>query len=905
VLGKLLFEYGYVYTFGETGTLQIIAAINSGSVTTTNTFTDSGGSANIIGSLTMTKSPEKFDDIRVKFQQVEQKTGIVVFEDTSGATGENPCVIPLAATGDAGKKDYYPLTSDAGEVFSSWRSPDGYPIWVVESPALDATVESGISLSRALTNYYKKCSFAYRNTSGAVKNITKLRVTGNAYVIVAKNVARSSTASGKKLLEVEAEYVFTKAAAENLAKGLNQYYAYSDITYELRSKSDFALGEYVLVTDAVYSGLSSKCRIIGKTVAKSTTIIDYALEAVADFSSISITTEGDNPAAPGVPSPYAIDPAVAYFVNNTPPTNNVTGLAISSEANSDGSFNVLLEWSYTQGTVPADGFMVFFKSSPTTPGAIDVNDDDAEFVASTKLKHGLAAISARYGGAGATVRHYRFGVVAVGIRAGGVIAHAGGVVEDASWIDKTFVPEITDVNFRTYKGQGVQRRALEVDAESISFYNSPDTSPASDELLVGRIGRLGVGTDSVLMDGEFLANITSPWSAGAVINGASSSSAGYIQLADGQLRVAYRRSSDGYLVERIWSGSAWGSESIINAASSYSPEYIQLADGEIRVAYQRGSDGYLVERIWSGSAWGSESIINAANSGSPEYIQLADGQLRIAYTRNSDFYIVERIWLGSAWGSESIINAAASGYPSYIQLADGEIRVAYRRNSDLYIVERTWSGSAWGSESIINAANSAFPEYVQCLDGQLRVAYRRSSDGYLVERIWSGSAWGSESIINAASSDESSYIQLADGQLRIVYIRTSDNYLVERTLDRYAQVGAGIIESGGSGAQGDAHYEKMSNGYARIWGRHWVSTSNGSSTTRTYTVTLPINLIADLWTLEATWESGVAPIDYHAVIKSLPTAGSETAGSVTTANVNGAAQTGYGYINWHAEGRWK
>jgi hypothetical protein len=120
-----------------------------------------------------------------------------------------------------------------------------------------------------------------------------------------------------------------------------------------------------------------------------------------------------------------------------------------------------------------------------------------------------------------------------------------------------------------------------------------------------------------------------------------------------------------------------------------------------------------------------------------------------------------------------------------------------------------------------------------------------------------------------------------------------------------AEDGSGIYESGGSGAQGDAHYEKMSNGYARIWGRHWVSTSNGSSTTRTYAVTLPINLIADLWTLEATWESGVAPIDYHAVIRSLPTAGSETAGQVQTANVNGIAQTGYGYINWHAEGRWK
>ncbi len=347
---------------------------------------------------------------------------------------------------------------------------------------------------------------------------------------------------------------------------------------------------------------------------------------------------------------------------------------------------------------------------------------------------------------------------------------------------------------RYYNGQGVQKRCVELAEDHIDWIDTPDTTPASDEVLRGRIGRLGVGP-TILLDGEFCVSVAESWGVESVIKNAYSYYPNYIELASGEIRIAYERQSDSALVERVWSGTAWGAESVISSNSGNS-SYIQLRTGELRIAYQRISDGYLVERVWSGTAWGAESVINGADSTYPDYIELASGELRIAYRKTSNTYLVERVWSGTAWGAESVINNANSSASSYIQLKNGELRIAYHRASDTYIVERVWSGTAWGAESVINNAYSSYPDYVETITGELRVAYYRASDGYIAERIWNGTSWGAASIINDAVSVYPTYIQLSSGELRVAYYRNSDGYLVERTLQRYAQLGAGVIASG-------------------------------------------------------------------------------------------------------------
>jgi len=287
LLEQILFEYGYVYAFNADGTLGIHQLVNPGAVASTATLTTEPGIANIRGELEIEKSPEKYDDIRVLYNLVELKTGIVVFKDADEITME--------AAGNVEGKDYYPLTSKSGEVYSNWKSPDGHDIWVVSSGALSATPEAGITLMRPFANFYKKATFAYQNTVAGKRKITGLKITGNAYVISSKNTARSSETSGKQLLEYQASYLFSDSMAQQLARNLGQYYAYSDIIYGVRSTAALAVGQYVTVADPVYSGVTSACRVVGIVEGAGPTVVyEYDLEAVADFTAIAIVTEGEH-----------------------------------------------------------------------------------------------------------------------------------------------------------------------------------------------------------------------------------------------------------------------------------------------------------------------------------------------------------------------------------------------------------------------------------------------------------------------------------------------------------------------------------------------------------------------------------------------------------------------------------
>jgi hypothetical protein len=920
LLEAILFEYGHVYRFSEAGNLIVVPFINSSTVTTTGTLS---AGTNIRGEMEIEKSPEKYDDIRIKYDLVELKTGIKLFQDTTGATDAAAATIPLAAVGDAEGKDYYPLTAKVGEVFSAWKNPDGYSIWIATSASITATYETGISVHQALVNYYKKCSFAYRNTSGSVKNIKKLEINGNAYVIKSKNTARSSIISGKELFEHEAKYIFNDTSAATLAKLIAQYYKYSDLKYRIKSNTVYAVGEYVTVTDAVYSGISAPARVVGVVQSSDKTTLTYDLEAVDDYVAVDIDTEGETAPIPGTPT-YGD----TVYYNNTPPTNNVEDLAISSADNPNGTVDVSFDWDYTQGAAIADGFLVFARREITTPDPINLNTDFNVFVpAGAATSYGTTInFPTRQAGAGSLPSHYRFGVVAMGTRRAGTVTHAGGVVELAGWIDKTFAsvisidagnfwdqatgemkvtvaPEkylhldpvneeasLNNIPIRSYEGQGVNRRAIQIDNEALDWLDTPYTTPASPVQLRARIGRLGVG-GSVLLDGDFQVSIPAEWGDEATLNGAQSYDPSYVQTDDGVLRVMYRRGSDGYIVERTLSGSVWGSEAVINAAGALYPTYGQTIDGQIRAAYRRDSDGYICERIWSGSAWGSESVINAANSYHPTYVVGVDGQLRIAYV---DGQLKERIWSGSAWGSESVINAAGSYYPSYVIDDDDALRISYQR-SDNYLVERIWSGSAWGSESVINAANSAYPAYIVTVDGQLRIAYTRVSDTYMVERIWSGSAWGSESVINAAASYTPAIVQTANGEMRIAY-RKSDEKIYERTLTRYQSLS--YPQSGFVAGRG--WWQKDADGTLTQWGTVDIASSTVSNN----------NIGTYGWSLYVGQSDITLPIAYiDAAYSAL--ASSYVIGSCLVLNTTSIRVFRFAFANetrtvsWKTIGRWK
>jgi hypothetical protein len=359
----------------------------------------------------------------------------------------------------------------------------------------------------------------------------------------------------------------------------------------------------------------------------------------------------------------------------------------------------------------------------------------------------------------------------------------------------------------------------------MDWLNSP---VGGTEQLHGRIGRLGP-YGPVLLDGPFETNLESTWGDEKEINGASSTGPVFIELDTGELRIAYQRNSDSYLVERIWDGISWGSESVIsNNGSGFSADasYIQLDTGELRIAYRRSTDSYLVERVYNfgASSWGAENVINENNSYAPSYIQLKKGELRIAY--NSRLagiknYLVERVYNfgASSWGDEMVINSTKGLYPSYIETRNEVLRISYYNVDDHSLVERIYNfgTSTWGSEVVItDSADVRNPSYMQTQLEELRIVYNNYATGDIVEKVYDfgTSTWGSEVVITDVSAYNISYIQLELGDIRLAYIKASDQTLVEITLQRYARLGAGVIESGHNA---NGYYQLESDGTLRMW----------------------------------------------------------------------------------------
>jgi hypothetical protein len=361
-----------------------------------------------------------------------------------------------------------------------------------------------------------------------------------------------------------------------------------------------------------------------------------------------------------------------------------------------------------------------------------------------------------------------------------------GAWEDLIAMTVTGSPGTRESTITAWAATGVKRRGLRITQSTIEYLNASGVS-------VARIAKTGNGNNSVILDGDFRANINSPIGVESNITAAYSHSPNRIQLENSQLRIAYRLNVSPYnIVEKIWSVSAWGSATNISETNSDFPNYIERSNGELRIAYRRGSDSYLVEKIWNGTAWGSELPINEASSSYPKYLEDGTRTLRIAYMRGSDSYLVERIWNGTAWGNELTINDGVSTDIAYTKTLIGQLRIAYMKSSPSALVERTLAGSTWSAASPITSGTCNTPNYLNMEDKTLWITYTRISDGYLVKKSWDGSAWGSEVVLISASIGYANAIKKADGDISFSYIRYSDNYLCERTLPLYATIGHAI-----------------------------------------------------------------------------------------------------------------
>src|SRR5262245_43987845 len=164
----------------------------------------------------------------------------------------------------------------------------------------------------------------------------------------------------------------------------------------------------------------------------------------------------------------------------SPPTAIPTSTTKYIDPNEDGSMDVILTWSYTQGTLPAENFILFWKQGAAPLAPITVSDN--------AVMVGADARAFRFEGLN-PLNNYRFGIAAgrrptatSGMIVGAIVQPASGA---GSWADLTF----GDPNFVGLI-QGVEQHNWDIGAAG--FYVS-----------AARTGVLGLTRDGVAVTWPF------------------------------------------------------------------------------------------------------------------------------------------------------------------------------------------------------------------------------------------------------------------------------------------------------------------------------------------------------------------------------------------------------------------
>ncbi len=363
---------------------------------------------------------------------------------------------------------------------------------------------------------------------------------------------------------------------------------------------------------------------------------------------------------------------------------------------------------------------------------------------------------------------------------------------------------------------------------------------------------------TIAYNGTWLQNNT--YSSETSVNAFSTFGPSLRALSGGRAVCVYRRTSDGYIVQKIRSAAGvWGSETVINGLGypTNKASFTTLPDGRSILVYQENaSPYYLYERVCDiGGTWGAPVAITDTNAHSPSISEFSDGRVICIY-RTLNGYIRQRIRsTAGVWSGETTVNGAYSDETSILVLADQTVLCVYRRDSDGYLVQRIRdTAGSWGSETVVNGIDSELPSLTNLPNGTVMCVYQNVS-GYLVQRIWNGSSWTSETTISGTYVYDSAVTVLTTGAILFVYVNNSGNNLIQRIDSSLyssipignfqTDVGSGVVEVG---QNTNGTYVKFGDGTMICW-RHYSQTATGGWGG---SVSLPATFINTLYDVMAT-----------------------------------------------------
>lgn len=267
--------YGYTYDFDSDGVFVVVPLFNSPSATVSQTF----NGENCLIQIQQSVSETTTSKIEISWNAVKFFSNTLIFSDTQGAADNDKCRITLAAGEYFADDD--PEDPEAEKtVYCEYDSTNGAVLCCTSLTQAAIEYDNSSGITQDVQNYQTKAGVIIHNTSDAERKITQFDLYGNAYISTAQNVSTTGDDSGNKT-SFSADFIYTAAAADSLAKKFKDWYSYSQFKITLQSKTDFALGSFVAVSD---TGIG---RVVGRIIQKDTTIktglISYSILAICDY----------------------------------------------------------------------------------------------------------------------------------------------------------------------------------------------------------------------------------------------------------------------------------------------------------------------------------------------------------------------------------------------------------------------------------------------------------------------------------------------------------------------------------------------------------------------------------------------------------------------------------------------
>jgi len=296
VISEMLKEYGYILSTNAENKL-IVYKIRPDVLTPVGAFTKG---QNILNKIKRTKEEEEYLEFKVSYLTTKTLTDKTVFDDTGDKK-----IAPYSYYGaDEGNDEWYANYKVENETVLGVLNAS----LVFEAPSYVSVQTFQPGQTSALIKIY--------NDSTAEQTIEKLKIKATAICKKSKiNCYYKKVLHSGKEYKYDTKYTFNKDVAFNFLNDLAYYYAYSDFSYELDSKTDYPIGS---VVNVISSWGTLLCRIQAKKTKCIDDLITYTLEGISEHNYVTPTITTDKDSGTEIPDEIItiIDGSVNDAVNN-------------------------------------------------------------------------------------------------------------------------------------------------------------------------------------------------------------------------------------------------------------------------------------------------------------------------------------------------------------------------------------------------------------------------------------------------------------------------------------------------------------------------------------------------------------------------------------------------------------